>query len=189
MHHRLAFAAVLLPLAGCVVPPPGPPVPYGYPQPGYPPAYGQQDFAYPGYSYNNGSPFYVEGGVNFPLIFYGGGWGYWDGYHRWHRAPDAVWHDLDRRHPGGAGYRPYGGGGFGGPRGLRPEGGYHPEMGRPEGARVGGYPGGNPGAGRPPGPPPGGFRGPPPAQAQRAAAPAPRPPPPQRHREDDHDHH
>jgi hypothetical protein len=164
MRFRLAFAAMVLPLAGCVVPPPGPP-PYGYPQPGYPGPYAQQEAPYPGYFYNGGSPYFVEGGISFPLIFYGGGWGYWDGYHHWHGAPDAIRRDLDRRHPGGVGYRPYGGG-FGGPRGLRPEGG-----------RPGGYP---VGAGRPGGPP--GAR----PQVQRAAAPANRAPAPQRHREEEH---
>jgi len=177
MRLRLAFAALVLPLAGCVVPPPGP-APYGYPQPGYPPAYGQQDYAYPGYAYNNGSPYFIEGGVSFPLIFYGGGWGYWDGYHRWHGAPDGVRRDLDRRHPGGVGYRPYGGG-FGGPQGLRPEG-TRPGGGYPVGAGGGGFrPGG--------GPPPAGARPAGPPQGQRVAAPAAsRPPPPQRHREDEH---
>ena len=35
-----------------------------------------------------------------PLIFYGGGWGYWDGGHHWHGAPDGVWHNLNQRSPG-----------------------------------------------------------------------------------------
>jgi len=141
MRNRLAFAALLLPLAGCVVaPPPGPPPPgpYGppgypppgpYGQPGYPPPDAMQDPVYPGYAYNNGSPTLVVEGVTWPLIFFGGGWGYWDGYHRWHGAPGPIGHWLSMRHPGGAGYRPYGGGQFGRPVGFHgaygPAGGYH----------------------------------------------------------------
>jgi hypothetical protein len=173
MRYRLAFAALLLPLAGCVVPPgPGP---YGgYPQPGYPGPYAQQDLGYPGYAYNDGSPTLVVEGVTWPLIFYGGGWGYWDGEHRWHGAPGRVGNWLSERHPGGVGYRPYGGGEFGHPVGLRPGGfgGYPP----PGGGRVG------PG----PGPGPGGFRSPPPGSVRPAAAPSRQAPPPQRHREDEH---
>ena len=129
MLHRFALAALLLPLAGCVVPPPPQPVPYGYAAPGYAPAGYPvgQDFSYPGYAYNDGSPTYFEGGVTWPLIFYGGGWGYWDGYHRWHGAPGPVGGWLGRRFPGGVGYRPYGGGQFGRPVGLRiGPGGYGP---------------------------------------------------------------
>ena len=166
MHHRLAFAALLLPLAGCVVapPPPGPP-PYGYSQPAaiYPP----QDFAYPGYAYNDGSPTLVIEGVTWPLIFWGGGWGYWDGYHRWRGAPGPVGGFLSRRFPGGTGYRPYGGGLYGRPLGFRGgPGGYYgpPAGGRPV---VGG-------GGMRPGAPVGR-----PVAASRAAA-------PQRHREQGH---
>jgi translation initiation factor IF-2 len=176
MGYRFAFAALLLPLAGCVVPPPeGPAM---YPQPGYPGPYAQSDFSYPGYAYNNGSPYYVDAGVSVPLIFYGGGWGYWDRNHGWHRAPDAVWHDLDRRHPGGVGYRPWGGG----------------PGGRPEGLRPGGFPGGGfqgrggqPWAGRPGGAPPGGgFRPQGQAPVQRAAVGGAARPAPERHRDDQH---
>jgi hypothetical protein len=161
MRHGFAFAALLrplalLPLAGCVVaPPPGPPPYAAYPPPGYPPAVVQTDPGYPGYAYNNGSPtLYVEG-VTWPLIYFGGGWGYWDGYHHWHRAPDAVWRHLNGLHPGGAGYRPWGGGPYG----------------RPEGPRAG-YPGGPRGYGPPAGPgprgQPGGMR---PAAAGRQGGP------------------
>jgi hypothetical protein len=135
MHHRLAVAALLLPLAGCVVPPA--PAPYPYAQPGYPAPvpYGQQDLAYPGYAYNDGSPTLVVEGVTWPLIFYGGGWGYWDGYHRWHGAPGPVGAWLSGRHPGGVGYRPYGGGAFGRPVGFR--GGFPGGYGPGGGARPG----------------------------------------------------
>jgi len=163
MRYSLTFAALMLPLAGCVVAPPQP-SPYGYPPPGDPAAYGQQDLAYPGYAYNGGSPTLVVEGVTWPLIFYGGGWGYWDGYHRWHGAPGAVARHLEMRHPGGVGYRPYGGGQFGRPVGFngRP-GNYGP----PGGVRPG-----QPGAQRP-------------VAGQRPAA-APNRPAPQRRREDEH---
>jgi hypothetical protein len=182
MRYRLAFAAMLLPLTGCVVPPPAP-APYGYP--GSYPAAGPQEFSYPGYAYNDGSPTYIDGGVTYPLIFYGGGWGYWDGYRRWHGAPGPVGGWLGRRYPGGVGYRPWGGGhpGYGGP-------GYggHPGYGGPgyAGRPGGGYPGGRPPgggyAGRPGGAPGGGGR---PSFAPSGggghAAPAPA-----RHRDDNH---
>jgi hypothetical protein len=127
MLQRLAFAALLLPLGGCVMPPPPQPVPYGYAAPGYPL---QQDFTYPGYAFNDGSPTYVEGGVTWPLVFYGGGWGYWDGYHHWHGAPGQVGGWLGRRYPGGVGYHPFGGGPYGTPVGLRiGPGGYGPVAG------------------------------------------------------------
>ena len=123
MRLHLAFAALMLPLAGCVVAPANP-----Y----YAPAFvAPAEFGYPGYAYNGGSPTLVVGGATWPLIFYGGGWGYWDGYHRWHRAPDAVWRHLDQRHPGGAGYRAFGGGGYGRPGGpvLGGRAGYRPGAG------------------------------------------------------------
>jgi hypothetical protein len=150
VYHRFALVALLLPLGGCYVPPPGPYgyAPAGYPPPGYPPPYAQPDFAYPGYAYNDGSPTLFVDGVTWPLVFWGGGWGYWDGYHRWHGAPAGVWHDLDRRHPGGVGYHPFGGGPFGrpvglaaGPRGYGPPPGVRaaaaprPAGGRPSGER------------------------------------------------------
>jgi hypothetical protein len=203
MRHGLALVALLLPLGGCVVPPQPVGYGYGYPQPGYP----DQDGGDPGYAYNDGSPTLAVDGATVPLIFYGGGWGYWDGSHGWHRAPDRIGRQLDMRHPGGVGYRPWGGGQFARPGGFRPggepagfrpggyrpegygprgygPGGYRPGGYRPDG-RVGGFPGGgNPYAGRPGGPGPGGgYRpqgGAP--QAQRAAVPAA----PTRHRADEH---
>jgi hypothetical protein len=184
MRHGLALVALLLPLTGCVVP--AQPVGYGYggyPQPGYPqPGYPGGEYGYPGFAYSDGSPTLAVDGAILPLIFLGGGWGYYDSYHRWHRAPEGVERHLNQRFPGGAGYRPWGGGQAGRPTGLRPEGF------RPEAPRPGGYPpGGNQGAYRPAGPSPGGVRQPP-VQVQRAATPQPRPaaPAPQRHREDEH---
>ncbi len=97
MRHGLALMALLLPLAGCVVPPGG----YG------------DDGGYPGYSYNGGSPSYVVGGVRQPLVYYGGSWGYYDSNRRFQRAPDNVHRHLETRHPaGGGGYRPFFGGGY-----------------------------------------------------------------------------
>jgi hypothetical protein len=179
MRYRLTFAALLLPLAGCVVPPPAPYAPYpgypqagypGYPPSGYPPAYGQPDFAYPGYAYVDGSPTYFADGATWPLVFYGGAWGYWDGYNRWHVAPGPIGGYLGRRYPGGAGYRPWGGGPHGGP---------------------GGFPGGPRGFGGPPGgahPGPGGpGRGPaPPPGVHPAAAPAHAAPPARSRAEEHH---
>jgi hypothetical protein len=181
MRHGLALVALLLPLGGCVVPPQPVGYGYGYPQPGYP----DQDGGYPGYAYNDGSPTLAVEGATVPLIFYGGSWGYWDGSRNWHRAPDRIGRQLEMRHPGGVGYRPWGGGQFGRPGGFRPgePGGFRPGGYRPEG-RVGGFPGGgNPYAGRPGGPGPGGGYRPGGApQAQRASAPAA----PARHRTDEH---
>ena len=208
MRHRFALMALLLPLGGCVVPPDQVGYGYGYPgaypQPGYPAAYPQPDYGYPGFSYYDGSPTLAIEGATVPLIFYGGGWGYWDNGRRWHRAPEGVERHLDQRFPGGAGYRAWGGG----------------PVGHPEGPRVGAYQGGNPWAGRPGGPAPGapppgggwqgrsggpppgggGFAGRPagpPAGGPPPAAPAPRnplaaavgrvaTPPPAGHRQDDH---
>ena len=213
MRHGLTLAALLLlPLTGCVVPPqplgygygyaqPG--YPGGYAQPGYPGAYPQADYGYPGFAYNDGSPTLFVEGAAVPLIFFGGGWGYYDRDRNWHRAPDRVEHGLNQRFPGGAGYRPWGGGQGVRPEGVRPEGvrpegvrpegvrpeGLRPEGLRPEGPRAGGYPagGGAQPASRPAGPPPG-VRPQGQAPVQRAAVPAgghPEGTPP-RHREDDH---
>src|SRR5271165_5286385 len=183
MRHRLALVALLLPLASCVVPPqpagygyyaPGaypsgaypsgaypsgayPSGAYpsaGYSQPGYPGAYPQPDYGYPGFAYYDDSPTLFVEGAAVPLIFFGGGWGYYDHERRWHRAPEGVERHLSQRFPGGAGYRPWNGGRIG-----RPEGG-QAEGRRPEESRVGGYPtGGAPWANRAAGSPPGGFLG------------------------------
>lgn len=119
MRHGLVLAALLLPLSGCYVAPQGPvyaqpgyPPGYGYPQPGYAPApYDAYGDVYPGYSDNDGAPTLFVDGALMPLVFFGGGWGYYDGQHNWHHAPDAVSHHLEQRgasgggfHPGGAGY-------------------------------------------------------------------------------------
>jgi hypothetical protein len=209
MRYSLALAALLLPLGACVATPQ--PYGYGYGYGGYPqPAYAD-DYSYPGYAYNDGSPTYYVDGATVPLIFFGGSWGYYDGYRRFHRAPDGIERHLELRHPGGAGYRPFaGGGGFGRPEGFRQEGfrpGFRPEGARPEGFRLEGRPGGGfqgggfqgggfrPG-GAPAGGPVTGFgprpSAPPMAQPQRAAAPTgfgPRPAaaaPAQHRREDEH---
>jgi hypothetical protein len=162
MHIRFALVALLLPLGGCVVPPDqvGYGYPGAYPQPGYPGAYPQPDYGYPGFSYYDGSPTYLVDGATVPLIFYGGGWGYWDSGHNWHHAPEGVARNLNQRYPGGAGYHPLGSG----------------QPGHPGGPAFGGFPGG---PGRPGGPPPGGGfagrppGGPPPGGAPRVAAPVP----------------
>jgi hypothetical protein len=146
MRRELALA-VLLPLSGCYIPPsqpavyaqpeyqqPAPPPPGYYPpqgyqpQPGYypVPAYDPYGNVYPGYSYNDGSPTLLVEGSAVPLIFLGGVWGYYDGRHNWHHAPDEVGRHLEhereagRFRPAGAGFQP------------RPEGGSFrpPEQGR-----------------------------------------------------------
>ncbi len=125
MRRRFLFA-MLLPLCGCYEPAqdagygysqPGYPPP-GYPPPGYPggsyPAPGYQPGlpynpyanAYPGYDYNGGEPTIIVGGVTAPLILFGGEWGYYDRERHWHRAPDAVYRDLNARRPAGAPFHP-----------------------------------------------------------------------------------
>jgi hypothetical protein len=205
MRPRFALVALLLPLGGCVVPPEqvGYGYPPAYPQPGYgyPAAYPQPDYGYPGYSYYDGSPTLAIEGETVPLIFYGGGWGYWDHGHGWHRAPDRVAHNLDQRFPGGSGFHAWGGsqgvhpagpppgsGWQGHPGGPPPGGGWQGHPGAPP---PGGFAGPPPGApppggfaGRPPGgPPPGGFSGrprggPPPGGPPPGGAPRPPGPPP-----------
>src|ERR1700733_11663659 len=154
MRHSLVLAALLLPLSGCYVAP----QPSGYaqpqpgyaPQPGYPPAsYGQDDNIYPGYSENDGAPTLAVDGAVVPLVLFGGGWGYYDGRHNFHRAPDAVSHHLEERRSSGASFHPGGGPGFHPDAGPRPGGGpgFHPDA----GPRPGGGPGFHPDAGSRPG--------------------------------------
>lgn len=80
-------------------PPPGYSQP-AYPQPGYPPPDANPYTAYPGYSYNDGAPVFIEDGAPMPLIFFGGEWGYYDHDRRWHRAPEGVSRDLSNRRAG-----------------------------------------------------------------------------------------
>jgi hypothetical protein len=148
MRRELALAVLLLPLSGCYFPPSGPPAyaepgyqqpvspPPGYyppqayqPPPGYypPPAYDPYGNIYPGYSYNGGSPTLLVEGSLVPLIFFDGGWGYYDGRHHWHHAPDEVSRHLEHEREAG-GFRP-GGAGPGARFEHRPEG-------RPEGGEV-----------------------------------------------------
>jgi hypothetical protein len=147
MRRNLVLAALLLPLSGCYLPPQGPTgyAQPGYPPPGYPPqgypqaAYDPYGNVYPGYSYNDGTPTLLVEGAPMPLIVVGGGWGYWDSRHNWHRAPDEISRHLEQQHASG-GFRP-GGGGFAQPRpegGPPPHGGFHAGDGhfaqpRPEG--------------------------------------------------------
>ena len=108
MRRALTFAALLMPLAGCYVPPA--PDAYGYGQPAYQgQVYADQQDVYPGYDDNGGSPTSYYEGAAVPLVFFGGSWGFYDGYRRFHRAPDSVGRHLESRHPQGAGFSPYGG--------------------------------------------------------------------------------
>lgn len=108
---------------------PGYPPP-GYPQPAYPAgAYDQYGNIYPGYSDNGGDPTLLVDGAVMPLILFGGGWGYWDSRHNWHRAPDAVSHHLEQQRAAGGGFHSDGGGfhsGGGGFAQPRPQGGPPP---------------------------------------------------------------
>ncbi len=77
--------------------------PQGYPQPGYDPYAG-----YPGYSYNDGAPVFYDSGAAVPLVFFGGGWGYYDHDRQWHRAPEGISRDLSARRDGGGDFHPNG---------------------------------------------------------------------------------
>jgi endonuclease YncB( thermonuclease family) len=57
-----------------------------------------------GVAYMAGQPTAVIGGETVFLVYAGvAGWGYWDGYHRWHRAPQQYAQHLNQYHPGGRG--------------------------------------------------------------------------------------
>lgn len=127
MRRGLWLVSLLLPLGGCYVTPPA--TGYGYPPPGYPPGsypppgYAQPGYpppgypsggyppapydpyaaAYPGYSYNDGAPTFLDGGIAVPLILFGGEWGYYDRDRHWHRAPEGVTHDLEAHRAAGGG--------------------------------------------------------------------------------------
>lgn len=111
MGRKIWLAAVILPLSGCYVPPSGPayaPQP-GYGSPGYGYGYGAPAYGSPGYdpyssySYDNGEPAIVEGGVSVPLVLFGGEWGYYDHDRHFHRAPDSVSRDIENRRAFGNG--------------------------------------------------------------------------------------
>jgi hypothetical protein len=155
MRRGLALAVLMLPLSGCYVPPSEAPG-YGYAQPGYPPAgypqpgYSGGGYDPYGYSYNDGAPTMLVEGASVPLILYGGGWGYWDSRHSWHRAPDEVGHRLEQQRASGAGFHP-GAGGFGQPRPQgRPPGGGEPNRGSFHGGEQGRPVAASGGAPRPP---------------------------------------
>lgn len=107
MRRALIVVAALLPLTGCYVEPGSG---YGYGQPGYQSPYGEDPDVYPGYSYNDGAPYLMVEGVPLALIYFGGVWGYYDGYGRFIHAPDRLSHHLYGRFPGGHGARVYTGG-------------------------------------------------------------------------------
>lgn len=126
MKRGIVVLALLLPICGCVVQP-APvgyaPAPYGYGGPVSAPVE-----VYPGYSYNNGAPTLLVEGAVLPLIYFGGGWGYYDRYHHFFRAPGPVAAHLESHFPRGAGFRGgFGvrGGGFAGrPGGFAGRGGF-----------------------------------------------------------------
>jgi hypothetical protein len=122
MRRVLWLASLLLPLGGCYVAPAGAGyenAPPGYPPAGYsPPPYDPYASAYPGYSYNGGSPTFLEGGVAVPLVLFGGEWGYYDHGRHWHRAPEGVSRNLEA-HRAGANMAP------------RPEPGHQQRPGQP----------------------------------------------------------
>ncbi len=187
MRRELWIVAALLLLSGCDVPQdggygydqpsysPGGYFPGGYPQPGYmQPGYSG---AYPGYSYNDGAPIIVDGGMTAPLVQFGGQWGYYDRDRHWHHAPDRVSRDLDAHRGNGAGQFH--------PNDI-PRGAPIPQPGPGRFGGAGGPPAGLPPAGSPPaglppaGLPPAGFRpsAPPPAAVAPQAAFRPSAPPP-----------
>ena len=109
-----------------------PPPPYGVPSPVYgmpPPACGIPPAA-AGYAVMGGTPMVLLDGAWVAFTFAGGlGWGYYDGWHHWHRAPERYWGGLERRYPHGEGLRgsPRRGGPYGMPRSSAFRPGYqHP---------------------------------------------------------------
>jgi hypothetical protein len=173
MRRELWMVTLLLPLSGCYVPPadqgygyaPAEYYPPGYPGGGYGPApYQSAPDIYPGYSYNDGQPTYLDGGMAVPLVLFGGQWGYYDRERRWHHAPDRISRDLEAHRAGGGHFHTNSV-----PRG---EPGFQPRPGQPGGFRPPEQP-------RSP-PPQAGFQ--PRPAAPQAAFPAPeqpRSPPPQ----------
>ncbi|HEY1932443.1 MAG TPA: hypothetical protein VGG99_10555 [Acetobacteraceae bacterium] len=73
-----------------------------------PPAYAPGDQG-GGVAYMAGQPTAVIGGETVFLVYAGvTGWGYWDGYHRWHHAPQQYAQHLNQYHPGGRGLAGFG---------------------------------------------------------------------------------
>ena len=50
----------------------------------------------------------IVGGVSFDPVFVGGTWGYYDGYHHFHNAPERDRARLEGRYPGGRGFVAHG---------------------------------------------------------------------------------
>jgi hypothetical protein len=151
MYLRGAAVLAALAASGCVPPPSGYAASYQTAQAGYPypqqyapqyappaPQYAPQPYAVPAepnvlddpeeeqYTYNDGIPYAVYDGQQEVMIFQNGlGWGFYDPYHRWHRAPRHMWEEFEHRYPEGRGYAPPP------PRefGFRP--GFAPPPGRP----------------------------------------------------------
>ncbi len=153
MRLYLAPLAASLVLSGCYLPPstpgygeaqPGypPGAGYGYTAPGYPPpSYDAYGNVYPGYSYNGGSPTLFVDGAVVPLVVVGGGWGYYDTHHDWHRAPDQVSRHLEQQR--GAGNAAFNPGRDSYPHGPPPPGG-QPYHGQPYQGQNGSRPPGQP---------------------------------------------
>jgi hypothetical protein len=64
-----------------------------------------------GIAYVGGAPMVVMEGEPAPVfLVYGDdtlGWGYYDHFHHWRRAPDRYWRHMEHFHPGGHGLRGY----------------------------------------------------------------------------------
>ena len=194
----LSVVSAGLLLSGCVPPPPSPYASPYAPGPGYAPGYappgpgpepGQPYIGPDGLTYVDGYPVDTVDGYQAEYVFLPalGGWGFYDGAHRWRGAPPGMRDRLEHAHPGGRGLPPPRdfGGGRPGPGGFRPGPGPGPGFrpgpgsefrpgpggmpGRP-GGFPGGYPGGRPQMG---GPPPGRPMGGPPGLVRPQGGPPP----------------
>jgi hypothetical protein len=88
--RTLLMSGLLLPLAGCYVPP-GQPYPYGYSA--------DDD--------NGAAPYTYYGGAQVPLIFHGGSWGFYDRDRQFHRTPPPAGRNAQTHRPEGGGGRTY----------------------------------------------------------------------------------